>query len=93
MKKSSPKTDGKDNKIRLEICMGSSCFRRGNRLTLPAVRDFVEQNGLEDAVEIEGRLCSELCSEGPVIVVNDSRHDGVHTDMLKDMILRILEEK
>lgn len=93
MKNSSPETDGKDNKIRLEICMGSSCFRRGNRLTLPAVRDFVRQNDLEGSVEIEGRLCSESCSEGPVIVVDGVRHDGIPVDSLKDLMLRKLEEK
>ena len=51
--------------ITVEICMGSSCFARGNSENLQAIEAYLTENGLEDRVELIGHLCLGRCKEGP----------------------------
>ncbi len=59
-------------KPKIDICMGSSCFARGNKENLQAVMDFMEKAGLHDGVDlsISGSLCQGRCRKGPNIRVN-----------------------
>jgi len=90
-----PKTgrtmERKRQPLHLEICMGSSCFSRGNRYSLQILREFIREQGLEDWITIEGRLCSGSCSKGPVININGREYPEVHPDSVKDLILHVLE--
>lgn len=65
-------------KRRIRICMGSSCFSRGNKQNLPIIQQFLDENGISAEVEITGSLCRELCSQGPMITIDD--RDYFHTD-------------
>jgi biotin synthase len=56
-------------RLRVAICMGSSCFSRGNRLAVGALKDFIQRNKLSDRVELEGHLCEGQCKEGPNVKI------------------------
>ncbi len=55
----------------ITICLGSSCYARGNNILLDLVRQFLSDNGLEDKVILKGELCSTHCSCGPNIRIGD----------------------
>lgn len=63
--------------VRITLCMGSSCFARGNNRNLEVVRDYLERRGLEAHVELSGVLCENGCNRGPNISVDGTHHHAV----------------
>lgn len=53
------------------ICMGSSCFSRGNKATVKMIQNYLKMRRLEDEVLLKGAHCMGLCDQGPVIKVNN----------------------
>jgi NADH:ubiquinone oxidoreductase subunit E len=64
-------------KVRVVVCMGSSCFSRGNSLTLKLLQDYIHENGIDDRVELKGSLCEDCCKCGPNITINGARYSEV----------------
>ncbi len=64
-------------KIEMQICMGSSCFSRGNRDVVSYIRDYLKKNHLEDKIVFKGARCMNLCSNGPNLRINDRIIEGV----------------
>jgi NADH:ubiquinone oxidoreductase subunit E len=54
----------------IEICLGSSCFSRGNREMVQVIRNYLRRNHLDDKVVLRGARCMNRCSEGPFIIIN-----------------------
>lgn len=54
----------------IEICLGSSCFSRGNREVVQVLREYLRKNHLDDKVVLKGARCMNRCSEGPFIIIN-----------------------
>ncbi|WP_020613088.1 (2Fe-2S) ferredoxin domain-containing protein [Sediminispirochaeta bajacaliforniensis] len=54
----------------IEICMGSSCYVRGNRDLLAALEQFLETEGLSDRVALKGCLCTDCCGQGPNVIID-----------------------
>lgn len=75
-----------DNKIDITICLGSSCFARGNAQNLKFVQEYLQQRGLKDNVNFKGQLCNKLCSEGPVIIINGETYKEVNKIKLEDIL-------
>ena len=77
------------DKPKITICMGSSCFARGNERNLAACEEFLEANGLRDEVDLDlsGSLCTGNCADGPIVIVDGCIHKrvdrGVMTDILR----------
>ncbi len=79
-------------KLRVELCMGSSCFARGNSTILMSLEELVEQNGLADRIELEGHLCLGKCNSGPHITIGDEEYSGISDpDAVFDLIRKALE--
>ncbi len=66
----------------ITICMGSSCFSRGNNRHLPTIQQFIAQHKVHARVELVGSRCEGLCMHGPNI-----RIDGVLLQELNDEVL------
>lgn len=66
-----------ENQLTVEICMGSSCFARGNNEALPLIQDWLEGEGKQDAVRLMGHLCADVCSRGPLLSVGGERYEGL----------------
>jgi NADH:ubiquinone oxidoreductase subunit E len=68
------------------ICMGSSCFARGNRSHLTFLERFLEERGLRRYVEIRGSRCEDLCADGPTITIDGTRYCGLDEGLLMDVL-------
>jgi hypothetical protein len=55
----------------IAICMGSSCYARGNKRHLRIVKKYIEYHGLCGKVVLKGHLCEGLCQDGPNITLDD----------------------
>jgi NADH:ubiquinone oxidoreductase subunit E len=54
----------------IRICLGSSCFSRGNREVVQVIKEFLKKNHLDDKVILRGARCMDKCSEGPWVIIN-----------------------
>lgn len=61
--------------VEIVICMGSSCYSRGNSRTLLAIQEYLWQQKLE--AKLVGHLCEGECSAGPNISIAGQRHRQV----------------
>ena len=77
--------------VTIEICMGSSCYSRGNSKSLELVEDFIKEKKLEAEIKLSGRLCHGSCSEGPNITVNGKLYKGCKPECVIDLITHYLE--
>lgn len=64
-------------RIEMQICLGSSCFSRGNRDVVVFIRDYLKKNHLEDKIIFKGARCMNLCSNGPNLKINERIIEGV----------------
>lgn len=71
---------------RIVICMGSSCFARGNRKNLELVERYLETHGLHVQVELAGSRCEEFCRLGPNVEINGTMHHSVDTGTMIDLL-------
>ena len=62
--------------VKVSICMGSSCFSRGNKENLDAVLSYIDHNGLKNKVDLQisGSLCQDACSKGPNMTIDGVLH-------------------
>jgi NADH:ubiquinone oxidoreductase subunit E len=58
-------------RIEMQICLGSSCFSRGNRDVVAFIREYLKKNHLEDRIIFKGARCMDLCSKGPNLRINE----------------------
>ncbi len=72
--------------VHIQICMGSSCFARGNNRTLQALREYVQTRGLEGAVDIRGLLCGSACSQGPNMVIDGVPYRAVEPGSVEEVL-------
>jgi len=75
---------------KITVCMGSSCFGKGNHSTAEAVTQFIEEHKLEDKIEVAGCLCSGNCAKGPNVMVNDKLISGVSEQSIGAVIAQEL---
>ncbi len=59
------------DKIEIIICLGSSCFSRGNKTTLRIIDDFLKKHDLKQYVHFRGNHCFGLCEDGPILKINE----------------------
>lgn len=67
-----------EHKTEVVICLGSSCFARGNKATLKAIEKYLKDKKLLDKVFFHGGHCFNKCAEGPVIKINENVYTGVN---------------
>ncbi len=82
-------------KPHIVICVGSSCFARGNAKNVEVAEKFLEERGLKDGVDLEmsGSLCSGNCSNGPNVIINGKMYEHVDGGLLLDLLRGLFPEK
>lgn len=73
-------------KLNITVCMGSSCFARGNQENLAFLEDYIKEHGIEASIELEGTRCENKCACGPNIYVNGTEYNNVDIDKLKEIL-------
>ena len=51
------------------VCLGSSCFARGNAQNLAAIEAYLQNRDLERSVRVTGCLCQDECKRGPNVTM------------------------
>jgi biotin synthase len=71
--------------LQITICMGSSCFLRGNNgHTLDTIRHCVEKAGFEP--HISGHLCENQCTCGPHITIEGTLYSNVQPSCFPELL-------
>jgi NADH:ubiquinone oxidoreductase subunit E len=72
------------------VCMGSSCFGKGNSSNAESITRFLEEHKLQDRVEVSGCLCCNACAKGPNLKINDKLISGISEQTVIDIIVKEL---
>ncbi len=82
-----------DVKHEIIICLGSSCFARGNRDSLKFIEKYIKDNKLSDRVDFRGKLCSGNCGKGPVLFVDREMIEEVNVFQLQELLDNLFTKK
>lgn len=72
--------------LKVTICMGSSCFARGNNLLINKIKELIGKYNLQDRVELSATLCQNCCREGPNIRLNGTQYSGMNEARLEQAV-------
>ena len=61
----------------ITICMGSSCFSRGNSRNIEVIQHYLSSHSLPSAVNLSGHLCQGHCKSGPNVDINGKLYHEV----------------
>ncbi len=70
--------------VKVKLCLGSSCFARGNGDMLRYLQDYIVSHQLQ--VELSGCRCTNCCSEGPNVFIDGKKYSGVSPQEAADLI-------
>lgn len=82
-----------DNKtIEVTICLGSSCFARGNSENLAILKSFESAHQGKIRLQLTGSLCQDRCKLGPNLTVDGQSYSGLGADQLRELLQKLLRE-
>lgn len=79
--------------IEVVVCMGSSCFARGNAHNLAAIETYLANHKTADSVHVTGCLCQDDCKRGPNMTICGERICEVSTAALCEILPGLIEGK
>ena len=82
-------------KNKIVICIGSSCYTRGNAKNVEITEKFLEDHHLKDDIDIDisGGLCMGHCADGPNVMINEKLHNHVDSGVMLDLLNELYPEK
>lgn len=80
------------NKRNIAICMGSSCFSRGNNELISEIQKFIRIHSLEDKVSFSGDHCFSNCSEGPNLRIEEQIIPNIKKENIADILKKELSD-
>lgn len=75
-----------EERIEIVICLGSSCFSRGNRVIVQIVREYIQRNAIEDRVVFRGNRCFSSCDKGPIVQIGQRVYECVDQINIIDIL-------
>lgn len=72
----------------IKICMGSSCYARGNAENLEFIENYIKENNLDAEIEVYGARCENICEGGPNIIVNGQVYNNVTPEKIIEILKR-----
>jgi NADH:ubiquinone oxidoreductase subunit E len=70
------------------ICLGSSCFARGNKQLVKIVNDYLRDRNLLNDARFHGERCFGQCAVGPSLKL-----DGIIKERLdEETVIAVLDE-
>lgn len=73
-------------KLNITVCMGSSCFARGNAQNLEFLESYINENNLDANIELAGSRCDGKCVSGPNVIINGVEYTEVDEDKIKEIL-------
>lgn len=74
--------------MNIVICMGSSCYSRGNSQLIELIEQLIA--GRED-ISLSGKLCINQCASGPHITIDGVQYDGKDKAKILEIIQKQIE--
>ena len=78
---------------KIKVCMGSSCFARGNAKNLTLIQKFLEENKLDAEIEVVGLRCCDNYSKGPNVSIDEVEFNNVDQGSLLDILEKHFNKK
>jgi NADH:ubiquinone oxidoreductase subunit E len=75
--------------IEIVICLGSSCFARGNSHNLADINAYVQSHGLNATIRMTGELCRDECLQGPNLSIGGETYHGVTSAKLHELLQQL----
>lgn len=75
------------------VCLGSSCFARGNAQNLSALETYLKSHKLSNSVHIRGSLCLDECKQGPNLTICGTHHHDVDIAKLREILQQLNSEE
>ena len=61
-------------KMKVTVCIGSSCHIKGSRQVVEQLQNLIKENNLDDKVDLGGTFCLGKCQQGVCVTVDDEFH-------------------
>lgn len=78
----------KEERSKVRVCIGTSCFLRGAQEILSKTLQQVEENGWQNRFDIAATFCTEQCDKGPTIVIDG---EVIHHAKIEDVNKKIAQ--
>ena len=75
-----------DNRTEVIICLGSSCFARGNRKTVKLINDYLKYHNLLGMVHFHGGHCFGRCDKGPVLKIKQDFNEKLASESVNALL-------
>jgi NADH:ubiquinone oxidoreductase subunit E len=75
--------------VEIVVCLGSSCFARGNSENLAIINQYVQSHALNVSVHLTGKLCQDQCKQGPNLIIDGKVHHNVTSAGLREVLQRL----
>lgn len=82
--------DRPDVKHKIRICMGSSCFARGNQKNLEILESLNLEKQFDCEIELYGSRCENKCSSGPNIEIDGIFYSKINPGSLIDLLNNVV---
>ena len=78
-----------DSAADVVVCLGSSCFARGNSQNLVTIEAYLSNHGMQNSVRVKGCLCQDECKRGPNLVVRGEHMHEINPARLREILLAL----
>jgi NADH-quinone oxidoreductase subunit G len=78
--------EGSEDRCKIRVCVGTSCYLRGSQDILAKTLQLVEENAWGTRFDIAATFCSEKCDKGPNVKIGDQVFHHAKLDEIKDII-------
>lgn len=75
--------------VEIVVCLGSSCFARGNAENLDLINAYVESHNLGASVRMTGKLCQDECMLGPNLSIGGEVYHRVTAARLRELLQQL----
>ncbi len=76
-------TKGSDSKMKVVVCIGSSCHIKGSRLVVERLQELIAEHGVGYKVDLSGTFCLGKCVQGVCVLVDGELY-SVSPDTVDD---------